>query len=1028
METITFRPEEALVEMSRLQDEGKKKKAVEIGRKAYNRALSDYGEDHEITNKIRFSYTMCLMNAGRRDEAKRILLVGLPIDEKNHGPRSLEVGSDLRWMGVIHWYDDEFDKAKEFLEKGLVLLDEHMEPNERLLGDTHFMLAICYAQARKHDEAVEHHMKSIGILRHYVPTRTDLVTTSYLFILSRFMDKGDLSGAEVLAKEAMDTIGSHVGSDSEAMMVLNGRMGELFYRQGNLARADTCFLNAFQAGLVYIGEEDFDPFTYIEKAIMARLLTGAYDSAEELARYAITSVPKDVLGLDRIMAHRIWALARCRFCRGDLRDATEKMERARSLFKKSVGESSTEYAMATIDLGWMVKEYGAFQRAEILMESGRNIFDNEHYGFLTELTHYYKYKQDLLIERGLYEEADEFSTFNIKMNMIHHIYAHSHPSRAKQKVSEARIFIERVDVDARSTDYAEILLRDAIREFQVIYSEGHPLIAPVLLDLCGILLHRQHYSAATQLADRVRTQLLEKCSNGHPFIARTYTIKSQIEMAKGNNRKAWELINEAITDSEALLGTHHPVVSELYLQLAEIYLDAGDPDAAIEAASWSISIDERIVGQNHPRKAQGYLSLARAALKMNNVKEAIENIKISLSMYRTLFGDKHHTVIDTASLLIDVKTSADESLDDEAVLSKLVPVSRELPRLEDEILSREMIRLIKLLGINVDENPLDELINTNPNEEIRTMVFQNRIDDAYDFLSGNISDLLSNWSWRDEYNEKMKSITKQRWERLGNESRALGLIQWHKGIMWEAEKNLARSVCAFEKIHWKYHPEMLRGRMLLARVIAIDHNNDEIMEYIKEKARNAFARGDTAYINSIYHRAVELMDEDRLDAAAVMLRETIELRDVLCDSIRDHQAKAFACYAQVQLRMDDINGAERTLEEVIKRWKLNNDDLSKIPQEVLWIKCDAMNALGKYDKVEQYLLSTIGNPEDLYFTGRIQYYLILADSNYLGGDIPAARSLLSRVRTCLDDKKNYIHEKQKLEERYLRAIEKIENT
>ena len=306
---------------------------------------------------------------------------------------------------------------------------------------------------------------------------------------------------------------------------------------------------------------------------------------------------------------------------GDYVSARPLYERARDIWKATLGEGHLDYAMVLNNLAMLYKEQGDYASARPLLERARDIkkaavgeTHPEYATALNNLAMLYEDQGDYGSARPLYERARDIWKAAV---------GEGHPDYATALNNLAELYQDQGDYAS-----ARPLLERARDIWKATLGEGHPDYAEVLNNLASLYQLQGDYGSARPLYERARDIWKAALGEGHPDYARALNNLASLCLARGAPGEAAGPLADALRITRANLDRYAAALSsrqqlallEHYRGSLDSYLSAlepgpgSDPAAYAAVAAWKGSL---LAGQRRLAR------LRRAAATGGEAAEAL---------------------------------------------------------------------------------------------------------------------------------------------------------------------------------------------------------------------------------------------------------------------------------------------------------------------------------------------------------------------------------------------------------------------
>jgi serine/threonine-protein kinase len=159
------------------------------------------------------------------------------------------------------------------------------------------------------------------------------------------------------------------------------------------------------------------------------------------------------------------------------------------------------------------------------------------------------------------------------------------------------------------------LRRQALENLQRAFPHGHPLMAPISINLAVSLRKAERYDEAAEILERVLPLQLETLSENHPDIVWTLTTLADVEVRRGHADAAAGYARRAYDIAERM-SDDNDWKAYAFEKYANALLAAGRPADALPVLQRALAIDRAMLPPDHQSIAsvESLLALAQSRI------------------------------------------------------------------------------------------------------------------------------------------------------------------------------------------------------------------------------------------------------------------------------------------------------------------------------------------------------------------------------------------------------------------------------
>ena len=306
------------------------------------------------------------------------------LDEQLSG-QPLKLARMLDVVGRAHLHYGFHDKAREALEKALVLREENLPPDDPLIAESLHNLAYFFQQIDDDELAVSHYRRSIEIerRRRQTPEVEKQLAIGLSSLGTLLQTEGRLDEAEQVYEEALALREKLYARDADDLLLLDLvrtriNRGTLWMRQGRLDEAENVFRQSLAIRRRILGEEHPDVARTLNQLASVLFQRGELEQAEEKFSEALDVwrkilIPEHVrfAGVLNNYGKTLVALDRPE-------EAEPKFREALGIFLARYGDDHPNVAIARVNIAETIVSTNS-REAERLARRGLAVF-RERYG------------------------------------------------------------------------------------------------------------------------------------------------------------------------------------------------------------------------------------------------------------------------------------------------------------------------------------------------------------------------------------------------------------------------------------------------------------------------------------------------------------------------------------------------------------------------------------------------------------------------------------------------------------------------
>nr|WP_269770289.1 CHAT domain-containing tetratricopeptide repeat protein [Cystobacter fuscus] len=454
---------------------------------------------------------------------------------------------------------------------------------------------------------------------------------------TKLKDAGNYSEALARAEHALALREAVLGSMHRDVASCLNLMGDLYRRQGDLARAEPLLLRALALREAALGNSHPDVASSLNNLAILYKTQGLYDRAEPLYLRALAIYEAALGNSHPNVADSLHNLAALYYVQGLYGRAEPLLLRSLALREAALGNSHSKVAASLNSLAVLYMDRGLYGRAEPLYLRALAIYEaalgNSH-PYVADSLHNLA---NLYMDQGLYGRAEPL--LQRALAIYEAALGNSHPTVADSLNNLATLY------SAQGLyNQAEPLYLRALSLQEAALGNSHPAVADSLNNLAVLYRNQGLYGRAEPLLQRGLAIYEAALGPSHPNVAFSLNNLATLYKAQGLYGRAEPLLQRALTIKEAALGNSHPNVASSLHNLANLYMDQGLYGRAEPLLQRGLAIYEAALGPSHPDVADSLGNLASLYLIQGLYGRAEPLYLRALSLQEAALGPSHPDV------------------------------------------------------------------------------------------------------------------------------------------------------------------------------------------------------------------------------------------------------------------------------------------------------------------------------------------------------------------------------------------------
>lgn len=269
-----------------LYQEGDYQSATNVAQEALRIAFEQHGVDAPETAAAAHNLAVVLVERGFLDDAEKLLLHSMSVNEKKLGADAAATASDLHGLGHLYWRRGKPEAAETYYKRAL-------RTREKTLGSDHVetaltldSLAVLYDSQRRFRESVPLHNKAIAIFLAAHGREVD-AAIAINNLADMHSKRGEHGEAEKFCRRSLEILEKALGADHPTTALSLGNVGAACVEQRKFPEAEVMLQRALA-----VREKRYGPdHEYTVNALynLASLYAdmGRYEAAEPLLERAV---------------------------------------------------------------------------------------------------------------------------------------------------------------------------------------------------------------------------------------------------------------------------------------------------------------------------------------------------------------------------------------------------------------------------------------------------------------------------------------------------------------------------------------------------------------------------------------------------------------------------------------------------------------------------------------------------------------------------------------------------------------------
>lgn len=315
-----------------------------------------------------------------RAKAEASLKRSLEIREKLFGREHLEVAASLFQLGLFYNAAWPHALGEQCLRDALAIRLRLLEPNDKLIADNYFYLALVCGNQNKLDQEQSYYDKALQIRERILEPDDPDIARALMSLSNLYGKIGDHDKALQAGRRAYSIYLKHFGPEQIQVAKTINNLGSEYYEMGNFAQSERCFLEALTTKEKLLKPDNPDLCTTLLGLGDLYCALGRFTEAEKLYLRSLAIFQKEY-GSEHVNVAAVWeCLGKMYFARGNLADADTCFHTAVALREKIQGKGHPDVVENLIFSSGIASSRGDYLQSQKLLETARAICDSIYAG------------------------------------------------------------------------------------------------------------------------------------------------------------------------------------------------------------------------------------------------------------------------------------------------------------------------------------------------------------------------------------------------------------------------------------------------------------------------------------------------------------------------------------------------------------------------------------------------------------------------------------------------------------------------
>jgi tetratricopeptide (TPR) repeat protein len=487
----------------------------------------------------------------------------------------------------------------------------------------------------------------------------------------RLMQAGEDARAQPLVERAIQLREEALGVDHLDVAAAINLLGLLHSRQGQVERAEFCYLHALKNVERALGKSHPSVATLLNNLGVLYAEQGLAEKARPVHERAL-AIREAKLGKDDPqLAESLFNLATFYFKQGQYARAEPLYARALASRQAVLGENHPEVAELLNLLGILHFKQGQYARAEPLYARALTIWQATLGDSHPQVADALNNLGVLHVEQGQYARAEPLLTRALAIRQA--ALGENHP-----QVAEVLNLLGHLHTRQGQYARAEPLYERARALLEEALGENHPQVADSLNGLGALFLEQGQYARAESLYGRALVILEEAFGRNHPRMATPLSSLAYLHGKQGQYDRAMLMQESVLAIQQAAFGENHPQVAETLNHLGLLHAEQGQYAQAEPLYERALAIRQAALGENDVEVATFLNNLATLYVYQAQYARAEPLLKRALAIHQAAFGESHPEVADSLNGLGILYVDQEQYARAEPLLKRALAIRQEV--------------------------------------------------------------------------------------------------------------------------------------------------------------------------------------------------------------------------------------------------------------------------------------------------------------------------------------------------------------
>jgi tetratricopeptide (TPR) repeat protein len=376
--------------------------------------------------------------------------------------------------------------------------------------------------------------------------------------------------------------------------------------------------------------------------------------------------------------------------RGRFDQARPLVQRALTIFEKTLGPEDPNTASALDNLGELYRDQGQYKQADPLFQRALSIREKvlgpEHPDTCESLNNL----AWLYNDQGKYEQAEPL--YQRALAGREKALGPEHPDTCESLNNLAVLYYEQ-----GKYRQAESLCQRALSIREKVLGPEHPYTAVSLFSLADLYRTLGKFEQAELLLLRALAIDEEQQGSEDPNTAWDLFGLAELYSEQDKFEQAEPLFQRALSIREKMVGPEHPHTARVLKSLSVLYCNQGKFEQAAPLLQRALAICEKEQGPEHPQTAAVLDALGHLALLQGQEEQAASYLQRALTIREQVLGTIHHDVAETLRHLAELSEKQSKSEQAHMFYQRALVIYEQAPGVWHHKTTKTRTRLIALL-------------------------------------------------------------------------------------------------------------------------------------------------------------------------------------------------------------------------------------------------------------------------------------------------------------------------------------------